>query len=51
MKIAEMSPDDVGTVLPFYIEHYNKYEGGCRTEETAGKRIRQVFSIDDSCLS
>lgn len=48
MKISEMLQDDIGLVLPFYIEHYNEYEGNCWTEKTAGKRIRQLFSIDDN---
>lgn len=48
MKISEMLQDDIGLVLPFYIEQYNVYEGNCWTEKTAGKRIRQLFSINDN---
>ncbi len=48
MNISEMSLHDVACVLPLYMEYYNDHEGGCWTEETAGKRIRQVLSIEDS---
>lgn len=43
-----MLPEDIKLVLPLYIEQYNEYEGSCWTEKTAGKRIQQVFSTDDS---
>ncbi len=48
MNIFEMKLSDIDSVLPLYIEYYNKHEGGCWTEKTAGKRIRQVLSIMDS---
>lgn len=48
MNITEMDMNDVDSVLPFYIDYYNNHEGGCWTEETAGKRIRQVLSMTDS---
>lgn len=40
--------DDIKIILPMYIEHYNEYEGGCWTVETARKRIQQVVRMDDS---
>jgi len=48
MNILEMKLSDIDNVLSLYIEYYNKHEGGCWTEETAGKRIQQVLSIMDS---
>ena len=48
MHISEMTLEDVSTVLPLYIDWYNGCEGGCWTEETAGKRIRQVLTIEGS---
>lgn len=48
MKIREMTTADVKAVLPLYISYYNKQEGGCWTEESAGKRIHQVLSMEDS---
>ena len=48
MQITEMHVEDIDLVLPLYIEYYNKFEGGCWTETTAKKRIKQVLTIDDS---
>lgn len=48
MRIREMTIGDIQAVLPIYISYYNGHEGGCWTEETAGKRIRQVLSIANS---
>ncbi len=48
MQIRKMTTVDIQSVLPLYISYYNKHEGGCWTEETAGKRIRQVLSTEDS---
>ena len=48
MSIMEMHLEDVASVLPLYLEQYNQYEGGCWTEETAGRRIRQVLNTDDA---
>ncbi len=48
MQIKEMNVEDIGLVLPLYIEYYNNHEDGCWTEETAKKRIRQVLTIEDS---
>ncbi len=48
MKYIEMRPEDAAAVLPLYIEHYNGYDGSCWTEETAGRRIRQVLTMADA---
>ncbi len=48
MRIREMTTVDIQAVLPIYISYYNEHEGGCWTEETAGNRIRQVLSIENS---
>lgn len=48
MQIKEMNIEDIGSVLPLYIEYYNKYEGSSWTEATARKRIKQVLTIEDS---
>lgn len=48
MKIEEMTLDDMEEVIPFYIDYYNNHEDGCSTEDTAGRRIRQVVNMDDS---
>ena len=42
----EMTVADTAKVLPLYIDYYNICEGGCWTAETAGKRIRQVLSMN-----
>ena len=46
MIIREMTTEDIQKVLPLYISYYNNQEGSCWTEETAGKRIRQVLTIE-----
>ena len=48
MQIREMKIEDIDSVLPLYIEYYNKYEDSCWTETTAKKRIKQVLTIQDS---
>ena len=48
MQIKVMYTEDIDSVLPLYIDYYNNREGGCWTEETAKKRIRQVLNMDDS---
>ncbi len=48
MLIEEMKVEDIGSVLPLYIEYYNTREESCWTETTAGKRIRQVLTMQDS---
>ena len=42
----EMTISDARSVLPLYIDYYNTCEDGEWTEETAGRRIRQVLGMD-----
>ena len=42
----EMTISDTRSVLPLYIDYYNTCEDGEWTEETAGRRIRQVLGMD-----
>lgn len=42
----EMTLKDVEAILPLYIGYYNACEDGEWTDETAGKRIRQVLGMD-----
>lgn len=46
--IRRMKAEDIATVVPFYVDYYNRSEGGCWTPEKAERRIRQVFSVDGS---
>ena len=48
MQIREMTTADIQAVLPLYLTYYNEHENGCWTEETAGKRIHQVLSMEDA---
>ena len=48
MKIDVMTTDDIRSVIPLYVNYYNKHEGGCWTEETARRRISQVITISGS---
>ena len=48
MTIDEMEITDAESVILLYIEYYNNHEGSCWTQDTAGKRIRQVLSMDDA---
>lgn len=48
MEFREIAPADIASILPIYVSYYNRQEGGCWTEATAGKRIHQVLRIDDS---
>lgn len=48
MQVREMTTADIQAVLPIYISYYNEHEDGCWTEETAGKRIHQVLSMEDA---
>ncbi|MDC7280544.1 MULTISPECIES: GNAT family N-acetyltransferase [Pseudobutyrivibrio] len=48
LTYSEMTVDNIGEVLGFYIDYYNNVEESCWTEETAGKRIHQVLTIEDS---
>lgn len=42
----EMTISDARSVLPLYIDYYNTCEDSEWTEETAGRRIRQVLGMD-----
>ncbi len=48
MRFEVMELKDIDLVIPLYIEYYNNHEGGCWTEETAKRRIRQVLTMNDS---
>lgn len=48
MKIRDITPSDIPSVLPIYIDYYNRVEGSSWTEETAGRRIEQVLTMKDS---
>lgn len=48
MKIDVMTTDDIRSVIPLYVNYYNKQESGCWTEETAQRRISQVLTISGS---
>ena len=48
MLIREMMMKDIPAVLPLYISYYNEQEESCWNENTAGKRIHQVLSMEDS---
>ena len=48
MKIDVMKLEELDSVLSLYIDYYNNYEGGCWTEATAKKRIKQVLTMEDS---
>ena len=48
MQIREMTTGDIQAVLPIYISYYNVHEDGCWTEESAGKRIHQVLTMENS---
>ena len=42
---------DIHRVIPLYLEYYNGHEDGTWTEQTAHKRIHQVWSHEDGyCL-
>ena len=48
MKIRKIEVNDISSMLPVYISYYNNQENSCWTEITAGKRIHQVLSMEDS---
>lgn len=51
MKYKVMEEADIERVITLYIDYYNNHEESCWTYETAGKRIHQVWSMEDSyCL-
>lgn len=50
-EFRKMNEDDIGKVVPLYIEYYNNNEDAEWTTETTYKRIHQVWSREDSyCL-
>lgn len=48
MEYKIFTPEDIGRVVPLYIEYYNTREDGEWTEETTWKRIRQVMTREDA---
>ena len=51
MTYRNMTEADILSIVPLYIGHYNTYEDGAWTNETAYKRIHQVWSHEDAlCL-
>ena len=50
-EFRKMNEEDIGKVVPLYIEYYNNNEDAEWTTETTYKRIHQVWSREDSyCL-
>ena len=51
MKYRRMEEADIAVAAQLYVDYYNNHEDGEWTEETARKRIHQVWSREDSyCL-
>lgn len=51
MQHRIMKESDIALLLPIYIGYYNTKESGEWTEQTAYKRIHQVWSMENSyCL-
>lgn len=48
MTFREMTTGDIKSVLPFYIDWYNKTDNASWTAETATKRMRRVLTMEDS---
>lgn len=48
MQTEVMTLSDIEEIIPLYINYYNNCEGGCWTEATARRRIRQVLNIEES---
>ena len=48
ISLRELTAEDIPALMPLYLDWYNGHEGGCWTEETAAKRIRQVLTIQDA---
>lgn len=48
MQIEVMDINDIGLVIPLYIDYYNNHEDGCWTEATAERRIQQVLKMEGS---
>lgn len=50
-EFRKMNEEDIGKIVPLYIEYYNNNEDAEWTTETTYKRIHQVWSREDSyCL-
>jgi ribosomal protein S18 acetylase RimI-like enzyme len=47
MKFVEMTPQDVGKVVPLYVNYYNNVEGAEWTDAQATKRITQILTMLD----
>lgn len=47
MEIREITVKDIPSILPLYVSYYNEQEDCCWTEDTAQKRIHQVFCMED----
>lgn len=48
MQIEVATLRDLEEMISLDIHYYNNYEGGCWTETTARRRIRQVLNTEDS---
>ncbi len=48
LQYRPLTEADIPAVTSLYIDYYNRREGGEWTEETAGRRIRQVVTRMDS---
>lgn len=46
MEYRDLGAGDAAALLPLYIGYYNRHEEGQWTEESAGRRIRQVLGMD-----
>ena len=46
LSFRKMGLSDTETVLALYMDYYNTCEEGQWTEDTAGRRIRQVLGMD-----
>lgn len=49
-RIFRITEDRLGELAAGYTEYYDRREGGCWTYEKAYKRIRQIFTMEDSLL-
>ena len=46
MNYRDMRVEDIDKVLPLYLDYYNNCEECSWTEQTAGKRIHQVLTME-----
>lgn len=51
LTFRPMASEDLPEAVSLYIRYYNEQEDGRWTEETAFRRIHQVFSREDSCCA